>query len=120
MIINKKGIGFIIACVFWLGILPIGLLQLIPYGEEFKVEELYADGLSGDGTAVYPYIVEDADDLKKVKDNLGAYYKQMADIDLSGIPNWPPIDNFEGTYDGNGYEIRNLRIVSTGDRKSVV
>ena len=40
-------------------------------------------------------------------------YKQTADIDLSGIANWTPIGNdrsFEGTYDGDGYAIKNLKI----------
>lgn len=38
-------------------------------------------------------------------------YIQMADIDLSEYSNWNPIkDYFRGTFDGNGFVIKNLKI----------
>ena len=69
----------------------------------------------GDGTELNPYLVEDAEDLWAVRDNLSAHYKQIADIDLnvySTDDGWIPIGQetaeFTGVYDGNGYDIVNL------------
>mgnify|MGYP002425675555 CR=1 FL=1 len=41
-----------------------------------------------------------------------------ADIDLSGVENWTPIGNsynsrFQGVFNGNGYEIQNLKLTSS-------
>ena len=69
----------------------------------------------GDGTELNPYLVEDAQDLWAVRNDLSAHYKQTADIDLnvySTGDGWIPIGQetveFTGVYDGNNYEIRNL------------
>lgn len=69
----------------------------------------------GDGTELNPYLVEDAQDLWAVRNNLSAHYKQTADIDLnvySTGEGWIPIGQetaeFTGVYDGDNYEIRNL------------
>ena len=57
-----------------------------------------------------------AEDLDNVRNGLNRCYVQMADIDLSGYDNWEPIgdlDNkryFTGSYDGQGFEIKNMRI----------
>jgi hypothetical protein len=68
----------------------------------------------GDGTEGNPYLVESPEDLYRVRNDLTAYYKQIADIDLSGYTNWEPIgDNttpFTGSYDGDGYTIDNMTI----------
>jgi uncharacterized repeat protein (TIGR02543 family) len=68
----------------------------------------------GDGTEGNPYLVESPEDLYLVRNDLTAYYKQIADIDLSGYTNWEPIgDNttpFTGSYDGDGYTIDNMTI----------
>lgn len=77
---------------------------------------------AGKGTAADPYLIQSKDDLKKFRDKVikdnesyaGKYFKQSANIDLSGI-DWIPIgtDNdttkFSGTYDGGGHEITNLK-----------
>lgn len=39
-----------------------------------------------------------------------SHYKLTADIDLGGEP-WTPIENFSGTFEGNGHKITGLRIV---------
>ncbi len=76
---------------------------------------------SGKGTQASPYLIQNRDDLIKlrdrVKDGTGYarnYFKQTADIDLDGIE-WIPIGTddsadtkFKGTYDGDGHEITNL------------
>lgn len=86
-----------------------------------------ANGLfgGGNGTAENPYLVEDAADLNAVRNNLSAYYKQIADIDLSGY-NWIPIGDdenpFTGYYDGNNCKITNLMIDKSdaGDKASFI
>lgn len=71
----------------------------------------------GTGTELDPYLVEDAEDLNAVRNNLEAHYKQVADIDLGGA-NFEPIghkpladyDPFSGVYDGNRHKIINGNI----------
>lgn len=77
----------------------------------------------GDGTESNPYQVSTAEQLNAVRNDLTAYYIQTADIDLSGSE-WEPIGGqrydeeekqvFTGSYDGNGYEIRNMTLTTTG------
>ena len=66
---------------------------------------------SGDGSARYPFFVEDVADLNAIRfiADKGYYFKQQADLDLQGL-NWIPIENFNGNYDGNGFSINNLYI----------
>lgn len=78
---------------------------------------------AGKGTAADPYLIQSKDDLKKFRDKVNGgsyqngYFKQTANIDLSG-EEWIPIASessmpFKGTYDGGGHEITNLK----NDRK---
>ena len=80
-----------------------------------------AGGLFGGGTgsAIDPYIVEDALDLDAVRNDLTAFYKQNQNIDLNVAPyntglGWEPIgttaNRFRGGYNGDGYTITNLFI----------
>lgn len=76
------------------------------------------DADSGTVTAVFAIAVTDETDLDNVRNNLGADYIQVADIDLSGYLSWVPIgggfDNkFTGSYNGNGKTISNLTIDTT-------
>jgi len=81
----------------------------------------------GDGTEQNPYIIENASNLlwisKQIDDTVGkasfdgVYFKQTADIDLDGKTITPighyyyssdlEMYAFGGTYDGNGYTIKN-------------
>ena len=82
---------------------------------------------TGIGTAEDPYLIWTAEQLATVRDNINnngssvptggekpwnnANYKLMKDIDLSVLEDyecWTPIKEFEGTFDGNGYTIKNL------------
>lgn len=64
------------------------------------------------------------DDLYAIRNNLSGNYILMNDIDMSETApggdwdngnGWSPIDNFSGTFDGNGYAIKNMHIYgSTG------
>ena len=76
------------------------------------------DFAGGSGTAEDPWLVATPAHLQKVDDHLNAHFRQIADIDLWGIDFTPialttlPDDviQFRGTYDGDGYKIRNLWI----------
>lgn len=83
-----------------------------------------ASGLfgGGNGTTLNPYLIEDAQDLNNVRNNLTASYKLVKDIDLNVNPyntgiGWVGIGKstsvlFSGVLDGNGYIIDNLYINS--------
>lgn len=76
----------------------------------------------GSGTAVDPYLIATAKDLQTLSSRAAAasengHFKQVADIDMSGIGNFTPIGSadkvFAGVYDGNGRIIENLTINAT-------
>ena len=92
-------------------------------GKGYEIKDgktfVYMDGFSGAGTDQEPFEVATAEDLSKVGTgtdgwNLDSYYIQTADIDLTGYSNWTKIgtyaDRFVGSYDGAGFEIKNLII----------
>jgi len=88
--------------------------------------------MEGNGTFLHPYLIYTAEQLNHVREHLdsGIYFKLMADIDLSGwnaVPTgeedtpqndgngWEPIGanstySFNGTFDGNGFVIKDLTI----------
>ncbi len=73
---------------------------------------------TGSGTAADPYKVATAEQLDAVRYYVNddtVYFEQTDNIDLSGFDNWLPIGDeftglFDGTYDGKGYIISNLKI----------
>ena len=60
--------------------------------------------------------IHTAEELLAVKDNPGADYILMADLDMKGIT-WNSPD-FSGTFDGNGHSILNLTISQPGMEKN--
>lgn len=82
---------------------------------------LYAQFAGGSGTAADPYLVQTAEHLNNVRNYQTAHFLQTANIDLNVAPynqgdGWMPIgdisDNFRGVYDGGGFFITNLYIIS--------
>lgn len=79
----------------------------------------------GSGTETDPYIIETAEQLDAVRNNLRASYRLNADIEFTEADfaeggkfynegkGWIPINNFSGTFDGNGHVIRNIVINSS-------
>jgi MoxR-like ATPase len=65
-------------------------------------------GYSGSGTADDPLLIQTVDDLLDLTrpevGQKGYYFRQTADIDISGISTWPTI-HFKGNYDGNYHSI---------------
>lgn len=79
----------------------------------------------GEGTQEKPYNIVDAEDLiTLVAENEGefAYYAQQCDLDLSAYASWTPIGKltapFIGSYNGNGYAVKNMSIVVTEENMS--
>ncbi|MBC8559768.1 InlB B-repeat-containing protein [Fumia xinanensis] len=90
------------------------------------------------GTQSAPFLISTKEDLKALAtfvnggvnpkgytNNEDSYYQMTADIDLAG-ENWVPIGEgewdenaFHGTFDGNGYVIKNLTIQSVDSEKGV-
>ena len=46
-------------------------------------------------------------------DNGGAIVDLQADIDMRNVP-WTPIENFTGTFNGNGHRIYNINVSADG------
>ncbi|MFA5220370.1 MAG: GLUG motif-containing protein [Bacilli bacterium] len=76
----------------------------------------------GNGTEEDPYLILTTDHLDNVRKHLDKYFRQIADLDLSGyrsVSGWLPIGMstapFTGSYDGNGYTIENLFINQVGE-----
>ena len=69
---------------------------------------------TGDGTQGSPYLVNNATDLSKVAScaDSGIYFKQTADIDLTGV-NFTPIGTdskaFNANYDGDNHSVSGLK-----------
>ena len=79
--------------------------------------------LSGAGTEANPYLINDADGLNEIRNNLTAYYKLEADINMSGYE-FTPIgsntDIFTGTLNGGGHTISNIYIVGASSTTDYV
>lgn len=94
----------------------------------------------GSGTAEDPWLISTVGDLKKLADTIntgasadfdaesdnvgnyhGYYFKQTANLDLSGIDNWDPIGYsgsglyFAGNYDGDGHTISKAKSTGKND-----
>ncbi len=83
--------------------------------------------LEGDGTDANPYLIQCLEDFEYFRDEVNAgnsfkdcYIKQTCDIKLNSDENWVPIghdvsNQFSGVYDGNGYSISGLYMLSDND-----
>jgi hypothetical protein len=74
------------------------------------------NGVDAPGSAENPYDIADAPDLDRIADcdGPGLHFRQTADLVLTGITYTTAVilGTFRGTYDGDGFEIRGLTIVS--------
>jgi GLUG motif-containing protein len=70
--------------------------------------------VAGSGTSQDPYLIAQVQDLRTINEKQPAYFKLVADIDLSGIT-WAnaPVPEFSGGFEGNGHRITNLTIRSS-------
>lgn len=81
-----------------------------------KLQSVYT---KGKGTINDPYQISTAQQLNAVRYNLKSNFVLVNDIDLSEYKNWVPIggmldveagDGFQGTFDGKGHTIKNLKM----------
>lgn len=75
----------------------------------------------GLGTESTPYLISSLDEFVDIvgDEQKNYFFKQTANIDLSGIANWTPLGAtiataFKGTYDGDSKTITGLNIASNG------
>lgn len=105
-----------------------GILLCLAMFITFATTPLQAEVFKGSGTEADPYVINNADELEVFatmvdsgENYTGKYITLGNDIDLSAISGWNPIgaegksaDNagklFNGTFDGKGYTISNLKI----------
>lgn len=91
----------------------IMIVAVATFNMNLSVLNAYAESKNM-GTAANPYIIMNAEQLQNVNNDVSAHYKLGADIDLKGV-DFTPIGNadtgaFSGSFDGNGYVIKNLSI----------
>lgn len=75
--------------------------------------------LEGKGTTAEPYLINNLADLKYLQKNTGVsgkIYKMTNDIVINGA--WTPIEQFHGTFDGDGHSILGNIEVSTNTNNS--
>ena len=100
--------------------LPKGISLLMEGENSTAVSENEAADFEGEGEENDPYLIEDVEDLKKLAENVkngtdyeGKYFQLTVNIDLKNEP-WTPIGTennfFQGTFDGGGHQITNLKI----------
>src|SRR5690625_6364140 len=97
-------------------VFSILVLLSFPQSEVHAEEHSFA---GGSGTVDDPYVIETAEQLDQIRENLEAHYELGANIDLANWTEdggWDPIGEddyfvyFSGTFDGKGHTISNLTI----------
>ena len=77
-----------------------------------------SQAMAGSGTENDPYQVETLCHLRGMETSPWSHYIQIKDIDAWQTYSWKngstPIKVFSGTYDGNGYQISNLKVGAAG------
>ncbi|MDE5996729.1 MAG: T9SS type A sorting domain-containing protein, partial [Muribaculaceae bacterium] len=71
----------------------------------------------GSGTSSDPYLIATAGDLQQIKTAPGAYFKLTSDIDCCNL-DFYPIEEFNGTLDGDGHTVSNLKLVTRNNSKT--
>ena len=87
-----------------------GTLEGKNYTEFIK---LPLNNFEGEGTAESPYILKTFGDLDQVRNNLLSHFRMANSIDCSEYKFRPIDGEFLGSFDGAGYEIANLDLVTT-------
>ena len=74
------------------------------------------------GYTIIPANISGDELINLLSSNLDGKFIMMGDIDLSGI-NWTPIGDpdspFKGEFNGNGFDIDNLKITNSGETQNV-
>lgn len=120
----KKNIGILLLIsILIVTSISLGGVAYADSGTDGSGSEVTFAG--GNGTETDSYIIETAEQLDAVRNNLRASYRLNADIEFTEADfaeggkfyndgkGWIPINNFSGTFDGNGHVIRNIVINSS-------
>ena len=103
----KRLVSFFLAAIIITSALPLSVISA--NASPFS---------GGDGSEANPYLVATPEALNAIRNNPSAHYRQIADIDMSAWGNWEGT-NLYGSYNGNGFTIRNLKITHNDkNRKS--
>ena len=105
--------------------MSVGTIPLAPISSSGDPQEPQDPQDPGDGTASNPYKISTAEQLAALAQQVndgdpcdGVYYELTGNIDLSAYSSWTPIGNdttrFQGNFDGNDYQISNMKITGTG------
>lgn len=78
-------------------------IRRLPEPTEWITEE----GVAGAGTQLNPYLLQSAEDFSFIQQHPDAYYRLTANISFANV-NFEPISQFNGSFDGNGYTIKDL------------
>lgn len=113
--LNIKNKGLFVTAIVLIAILVITALALL-VGNRYEAQEPQGlPFLSGTGKQTDPYLIYSAQDFVTLASVTNQYndfkylhFMQMADLDFASVSNFVPIDSFAGTYNGNGYVIKNL------------
>lgn len=110
---------FLLALIMVASILPAAVLA------EEVTKETTQEFAGGSGTAEDPYLISTPEHLDNVRHYLAAHFKLINDIKFTDADfaeggeyyndgaGWEPINNFQGTFDGNFNKIENLFIRRT-------
>ncbi len=95
-----------------------------PYMDPEVACPVNSQAMAGSGTESDPYQVENLCHLRDMGASPQSHYVQIKDIEAFVTHGWEngftPIKDFSGTFDGNGYQISNLKIgVAGGEFENV-
>ena len=122
----QKALAFMLTVIMAMTInLPSGTSGIFDFVKRVNAATITAtQPTNGDGSSSSPYQIGTAGELLWFANQVNggsttANAVLTADIDLSGISNWTPIGNsdnqYEGTFDGKSYTIKNMSITEQGN-----
>ncbi len=91
-----------------------------PYMDPELACSFSSQAMAGSGTESDPYQVENICHLRDMEASPQSHYVQVKDMDATTMTHgwkngFTPIKNFSGTFDGNGYQISNLKVNIAGE-----
>ncbi|MDH6309548.1 hypothetical protein M2451_001914 [Dysgonomonas sp. PFB1-18] len=75
----------------------------------------------GDGSVNNPYLIANASQFNRIREEVSKSYKLIADVNLSTlVPAWTPIPSFSGNIDGNNRQIKGLKYGSIATKGGLI
>lgn len=76
--------------------------------ERIHTNTCFGESTGSDGTQEKPFVIKAVRHFINVSKKSGSYFIQAADLDMTGVTNYVPINNFTGVYEGNNFAISKL------------